>query len=282
MHFSTILPSDFQSFNGDNILSHAGYSYSGPCAAHAYKHLDTEGIKTVFVLGPSHHYYLDSCALSQAQAYQTPLGCLQICQDTYNELKGTGEFELMRMSDDEAEHSIEMHMPYIAQRFNVKNVKIVPILVGALDFASEEHYGKLLAPYLSNDKNVFILSSDFCHWGRRFQFTPFCNTCTSSNPLYKCIQTLDSEGMKLITEKDPVAFYRYLQQSGNTICGRHPITVALFMMKYLTSASDKSNRPNKKQEHEILFTKYEQSSAAKSINDSSVSYASAIFMEDES
>jgi predicted class III extradiol MEMO1 family dioxygenase len=36
---------------------------------------------------------------------------------------------------------------------------------------SEARYGQLLAPYLSDPSHLFIISSDFCHWGSRFKFT---------------------------------------------------------------------------------------------------------------
>jgi hypothetical protein len=36
---------------------------------------------------------------------------------------------------------------------------------------SEARYGALLAPYLSDPANLFIISSDFCHWGSRFRYT---------------------------------------------------------------------------------------------------------------
>lgn len=36
---------------------------------------------------------------------------------------------------------------------------------------SEARYGKLLAPYLDDPASLFIISSDFCHWGRRFSYT---------------------------------------------------------------------------------------------------------------
>ena len=29
----------------------------------------------------------------------------------------------------------------------------------------------MLAPYLADPSNLFIVSSDFCHWGARFNFT---------------------------------------------------------------------------------------------------------------
>ena len=37
------------------IAPHAGYSYSGPSAAHSYKHLNPAVVQRIFVLGPSHH-----------------------------------------------------------------------------------------------------------------------------------------------------------------------------------------------------------------------------------
>ena len=84
------------------IAPHAGYSYSGPCAAHAYTHLRSAGVSRVFLLGPSHHYYLSGCALSTASVYRTPVGDLEVCSSTYAELRESGAFEDMRMSDDEA------------------------------------------------------------------------------------------------------------------------------------------------------------------------------------
>lgn len=31
--------------------------------------------------------------------------------------------------------------------------------------------GALLAPYLDDPSNLFVISSDFCHWGSRFSYT---------------------------------------------------------------------------------------------------------------
>lgn len=93
----------------------------------------------VFILGPSHHVYLDGCALPSAVEYETPLGNLQIDTDSewrngsfrefwiitdavmpktaVEELKKTGLFEAMSNSVDEDEHSIEMHLPYTYKIF---------------------------------------------------------------------------------------------------------------------------------------------------------------------
>lgn len=43
---------------------------------------------------------------------------------------------------------------------------IVPILVGSLNSESEAKFGKLLSKYLIRPENLFVVSSDFCHWGK--------------------------------------------------------------------------------------------------------------------
>jgi len=41
---------------------------------------------------------------------------------------------------------------------------LVPIMVGATSTDKEKEYGRFFAPYLANAENLFIVSSDFCHW----------------------------------------------------------------------------------------------------------------------
>ena len=98
------------------IAPHAGFSFSGPTAAHAFGHLRRAaaagGIQRVFVLGPSHHVYLEGCAVSGARLCETPLGSMLVDQQLRQELINTGRFEVLSSSVDEDEHSIEMHLPY--------------------------------------------------------------------------------------------------------------------------------------------------------------------------
>ena len=69
--------------------------------------------KRIFLLGPSHHFYLTQCALSQCDEYETPLGNLRIDEETVSQLQQTGKFDRMSLGVDEDEHSLEMHLPYI-------------------------------------------------------------------------------------------------------------------------------------------------------------------------
>lgn len=65
---------------------------------------------------------------------------------------------------------------------------IVPILVGSIPPDVEAIYGKLLAPYLADPQNLFVISSDFCHWGKRFSYTYYDESCGA---IHKSIEKLD-------------------------------------------------------------------------------------------
>lgn len=248
------------------IAPHAGYSYSGRAAAYAFGNIDPTNISRVFLLGPSHHYYTPKCALTGTTVYSTPLGDLPIDLEVNEELRATGKFETMDLRVDEAEHSMEMHLPYLAKVFHGYPVKIVPILVGAVSSESEAMYGKLLAKYVDDPKNFFSVSSDFCHWGARFNYTHYEK---KHGAIHKSIEALDRMGMDIIETGDADAFKQYLEDFDNTICGRHPISVFLHMLR---NCSTKIT---------ISFLRYEQSSQCRSMRDSSVSYASAAAKVDD-
>ena len=42
----------------------------------------------------------------------------------------------------------------------------MPILVGSLSVQNEIRYGQFFSKYLSDPENFFVISSDFCHWGK--------------------------------------------------------------------------------------------------------------------
>lgn len=249
------------------IVPHAGYFYSGSTAAYAYRQVDPNRTRRVFILGPSHHVHLTGCALSATQTYKTPLYDLTIDSQVYGELYGTGQFEEMSLSTDEDEHSIEMHLPYIAKVMESRRGQftIVPVLVGSLSLDLERSYGQIFARYLANPDNLFVISSDFCHWGQRFKYTYYNK---SHGEIWESIEKLDRQGMEIIQSMNHVAFNEYLKQFHNTICGRHPIGVLLGM---ITALRQNGNG----HKFELNFVRYAQSSRCVTMKDSSVSYASA-------
>ena len=280
------------------LCPHAGYSYSGPTAAYSYSALQTElqqraaaaaaannsastTTTTIIVLHPSHHVYLQGCAVSGAVVLETPVGDLPVNDAVRQELLQTGLFTIMTAEEDEHEHSGEMQYPYLAQIIRNCNISIgknvvtvLPIMCGALQAGAEARYGQILAPLLARPDVITVISTDFCHWGKRFAYQPVPPTkgsATSSIPIHQFIQQMDQRGMDLIAMdwRRPGAFADYLRQTRNTICGRHAVAVWLQALA-ATYPATAAVQPK------ITFVKYAQSSAAQSMADSSVSYAAAV------
>jgi MEMO1 family protein len=261
------------------MVPHAGYRYSGTTAAYSYKALQhalsqQPHVTTLVVLHPSHHVLLrNACAVSGASHLETPLGNLTVSDALRQEilrLSGKVTFTTMTASVDEDEHSGEMQYPYLYMAIQQRPIQVLPIMCGNLDTAHETWYGQALASILSRPEIITVVSTDFCHWGIRFGYQP-----TGSNqqiPIHEYIQQLDRRGMDLIQLQQPGAFAGYLKETRNTICGRHAIAVWLRALEASAVANTSSIN--------IRMLKYAQSSAVTSLQDSSVSYVSAIAVQE--
>ena len=249
------------------IAPHAGYAYSGPIAAHAYKQMAEVkvSISRVFLLGPSHHFYSKKCLLSESSLYETPLGDITIDRPITQQLMDTGHFDTVSLSQEEAEHSLELHTPFIQHVMSGRPFTLVPIIVGALDEEAEEKYGALLSPFLDDPTNFFVISSDFCHWGSRFRYTLYDR---SKGEIWQSIEAMDRECISAIESCNPYSFQEVQAKFENTICGRHPISVMLHMLRVSQGRGQEA--------YECSNLSYAQSSKCIKSTDSSVSYGALV------
>ncbi|EFX01882.1 duf52 domain containing protein [Grosmannia clavigera kw1407] len=281
------------------IAPHAGYRYSGPCAAWAYKCLDLNKARRVFVLGPSHTYYLRGCALTTFEKYATPFGDFQVDADVTARLRESGFFKDIPRHNDVGEHSLEMQLPYIWKMLErtlgtgARWPSLVPIIVGDGSGADEREFGQLLVPYLEDPENAFVISSDFCHWGRNFEFWHYCPSSDFSKirslsprgdskpsptepPVHEFIRVLDEAAFRAIETGSQAKFVDYLHVTENTVCGRHPISVAMAALELMGTRAPTSTSTNSPIGHpKFEFVRYERSDLAETTSDSSVSYGSA-------
>jgi AmmeMemoRadiSam system protein B len=132
-------------------------------------------------------------------------------------------------------------------------------MVGQLNGQKEAKIASLLTPLFLNPRVLFIISSDFCHWGTRFRYTPY----SPSLSIQGYITSLDKRGMELISQLSHMNFSNYLKETGNTICGRNPILLLLKIVEELG-----------KTHYKIDFVEYQQSNQIISSSDSCVCYAS--------
>jgi MEMO1 family protein len=119
------------------IGPHAGFSFSGPTAAWAYKNIDANDYDRVVLLGPSHKVHLDFIGTTTCSEWATPLGNLRIDSQTIAGLVDSEDVKKAGITQiglkyEEAEHSLEMHIPYIQKIFKDANKEfvLVPLMVG--------------------------------------------------------------------------------------------------------------------------------------------------------
>ena len=203
------------------ISPHAGYRYSGPAAAHGFKQIHGKSYSRVVLLGPTHRLSLrDAISVQSATAFSTPLGDLPYDEDFIARLR---KFPFVKdvAGSLEGENSLEMQFPFL--QAVVGQPKIVPIVVGQLDEASATRIGQSLLSLLDT-QTLVIVSSDFTHYGPRFQYVPF-RTNVEEN-----IRKLDLGAVAQIEAKNLSGFLDYIETTGATICGRDTIALLLAML----------------------------------------------------
>ncbi|EGR29819.1 hypothetical protein IMG5_148030 [Ichthyophthirius multifiliis] len=254
------------------IVPHAGFSFSGPTQAYAYKYLKQychQKKLRVFLMGPFHYIFIRQCGLSGMKVYETPVGNIEIDQETINELRELAYFETTDKDAEEEEHSLEMQLCFLIKTLGAENIKLIPIMVGALDQSQETLYGQIFSKFVDQDDTLFIVSTDFCHWGQKYKYTYFNK---DDGEIYEQIEKLDQRGMTIIEKHDNQEFISYLKETENNICGRHALSILLHAF----------NNSKYSKDIQTHFVRYALSSLVKDKSDQSVSYASAVsIIEDQ-
>ena len=146
------------------IVPHAGYYYSGNVAASGYMTLDPKKqYKRIFLLGPSHHEWLDGASVNtEADYYATPLGNVRVDRETAEKLTMADSVFFYRPEAHDREHCLEVQLPFLQRRLG-DVPPIVPIIISTNDFQKLKRMADALKPYFT-DENLFIISSDFSHY----------------------------------------------------------------------------------------------------------------------
>ncbi|MBQ4175277.1 MAG: AmmeMemoRadiSam system protein B, partial [Prevotella sp.] len=143
------------------IVPHAGYYFSGNVAASAYMSINTEKqYKRIFLLGPSHHTWLDGASVNvEVDYYATPLGNVKVDREVAQQLiEADSVFSYSKKAHSQ-EHCLEVQLPFLQRRFG-DVPPIVPIIISTNDYSKLKRMAEVLKPYF-NDDNLFIISSDF-------------------------------------------------------------------------------------------------------------------------
>ncbi|MCD6570591.1 MAG: AmmeMemoRadiSam system protein B [Deltaproteobacteria bacterium] len=110
------------------ISPHAGYVYSGPVAAHAYKTLMGYDYSTVVVISPSHRAYFPFISIWGDGAYETPLGQVPVDEELCTALVKSSTFIREEKRPHLAEHALEIQLPFL--QVVLKLFKLCPVIMG--------------------------------------------------------------------------------------------------------------------------------------------------------
>ena len=220
------------------IVPHAGYYYSGPTAAKAFININPKNFDRVVILGPSHNEYFEGCGLSPFSKFDTPFGDINVDLNTIEILSHDSNFIKLSQSTCLNEHSIEMELPFLKYIFDKKDFTLVPLMIGETTFEQNKKIGELLYDLYKDDKTLFVISSDFCHWGLRFGYTYYDKSC---GEIWESIQKLDQIALDIISQMNPEMLDKYFQKTKNTICGRNPITIVLSIIQNYQNQFNQKN-----------------------------------------
>jgi AmmeMemoRadiSam system protein B/AmmeMemoRadiSam system protein A len=199
------------------ILPHAGYEYSGPTAACGVKALG-RSYKRVVIIGPTHRLPMeDMFSVPRATHYETPLGRVPLDVEFIEKLLKYSMFQTVPGAFEE-EHSVQIEVPLL--QYKLGEFQLVPIVAGQCSAETCAKAGEILASLVDADTLV-VASSDFTHYGRRFDYVPF------TQDIAEGLKKLDMGACEFIRKLDAKGLLAYRDSTGATICGCVPIAVLL-------------------------------------------------------
>lgn len=141
------------------IVPHAGYVYSGPIAASAYKLLAGHPRPTrVVLIGPAHTVALRGLALPDASAVVTPLGQVALDVEAMQAVSALPQV-CVSAEAHAREHSLEVQLPFLQRALG--EFRLVPLVVG---HASPTAVAEVLNRLWGDEQTLIVISTDLSHF----------------------------------------------------------------------------------------------------------------------
>ncbi len=199
------------------IVPHAGYRYSGPVAAYAFKCLQGLRPELVVVVSPMHHPYRAPLLTSGHDAYLTPLGEVAIdhrAVETLNrQLQTRLGYRLTPVLND-PEHALEIELPFL-QRV-VGDFSLLPVMIRDQTAFVARELGHALADTVRARDALLVASSDLSH------FYP-----------QHIAEKLDREMLRRVEAFDPAGVMRAEEEGVGFACGRSAIAAVMWAAREL-------------------------------------------------
>ena len=190
------------------VSPHAGYVYSGFAAAHAYKMIEGNKYDCVIVVGPSHREYFNGISIYPGDAYETPLGVIQINKEIREELLKENASIISSDEGHRSEHSIEVQMPFLQCVFG--EFSFVPIIMGDQRRQLCNDLANAIVRVAKNRNILLVASSDLSH------YHPYDEAVMLDNRVITELEKFNSE-----------TFISKMEEHSFEACGGGPIAAVM-------------------------------------------------------
>lgn len=202
------------------IAPHAGYRYSAPVAAAAYRCLRGHSYQRVIVMAFSHRRasaYRGVHVPDDLSAYDMPAGAVPLDRETIAALKKNRAFVSIAGIDRD-EHSLELQLPFLQR--TVKDFRLIPLYVGQMSLDQFASAAQAIVSCLDGD-TLLVVSSDFTHFGPNYGYEPF------KDDVPRRLAELADKAAGPLLACDFDGFAEHMKKTDDTICGYGPIMLLL-------------------------------------------------------
>lgn len=230
------------------LAPHAGFRFSGPVAAYAFKAAAAEDPDTVIVVGFSHRRVFSDIAVFTDEMFVTPLGSAytekRLSQKLIDYHKRIRDFPRAF----EGENSVEMEIPFI--QLAMKDARIVLVAIGDQSLENVRLLADALYDVLKDEKDYVIIgSTDMSHY-----------------LLYKDAAAKDKRTIESIKRFKPDMLYaESLENRHELMCGYGTACAVMLACEKLGA-------------NEVRILKYANSGDTSGMKDRVVGYLSAAFV----
>lgn len=148
------------------VSPHAGYVYSGGCAAVGYRAVQGRKYDVVVVIAPSHQAFFDNASVFNGGAYETPLGAIFVDMELAKEIGNVHPKVVLsstgHIGGRAPEHSLEVQLPFL--QVAIGDFALIPIVMGNQEQDVVTGLAEVLAAKLTGRNALIVASSDLSHY----------------------------------------------------------------------------------------------------------------------
>lgn len=239
------------------VCPHAGYLYSGRCAARAYATLGAWRPVRVVVLAPSHREWFPgvSCwsplpGTPAPGRWATPLGEVELDLEFIQSLREHLPELRLGQEGHRAEHSLELQLPFLQHALG--SFRLVPLVLGDQSPDLVRRLAQALAATLDEQPTLLVASTDLSHFHTQQE-----------------AGALDDAFLKTLLRADDEALLEALRSGACEACGGGPVAAMLGTLRRALGRA------------RVRVLDYRSSAEVTGETASVVGYGSALILEDE-